>query len=378
MPLNSSNHSENTDSLNWQVDQGSISIQGKLTISNLDNKYEELWADLQKIKTDKLIINLEKLTTIDSAGVAFLRRTEELWTDEGKSVVLTEVPENVKKTYQTFSLKKKTIPEQPVKHSFIEKIGGKLHDIIFVDFRYFIYLMADTLFWSVTDIFNHRYRRKGEFINQGVLIGANAVPIIVLISLLIGLVLALQSAAQLRQFGASIFVADLVIISMTREMGPLLTAVMLAGRSGSAIASEIGTMVVTEEVDALKTMALNPVRYLVVPKMHAMLVSLPLLTIIADCLGIFGGMIISYFYLDISPVVFYNRMSDSLIFRDILTGFVKSVIFAGLIVITGSFYGFRVKGGSEGVGRITTASVVTSIFLVILADSILGLLFYFD
>jgi phospholipid/cholesterol/gamma-HCH transport system permease protein len=192
------------------------------------------------------------------------------------------------------------------------------------------------------------------------------------------LVLTLQSAAQLRQFGANIYVADLIVISMTREMGPLLTAIVLAGRSGSAIASEIGTMVVTEEIDTLKVMAINPVRYLVIPKLYAMLLVLPILALMSILVASFGGMVIGYFYLDITPLVFYGRIEDSILFTDILTGLAKSIIFSGIIVITGSFYGFNVKGGGEAVGRNTTASVVTAIFLVILADSILGLLFYFE
>jgi len=163
---------------------------------------------------------------------------------------------------------------------------------------------------------------------------------------------------------------------MTREMGPLITAIMIAGRSGSAIASEIGTMVITEEIDALTSMALNPVRYVVVPKMHASIFTLPFLTILADFMGILGGMIVSYFYLDLSLMTFYNRMATVLFSKDIFTGTYKSIIFAILIVQTGSYYGFHAKGGSEAVGRYTTAAVVTSIFLVILADSILGLIFY--
>ena len=135
-------------------------------------------------------------------------------------------------------------------------------------------------------------------------------------------------------------------------------------------------MVITEEVDALKSMALDPIRYVVVPKMHASVFTLPFLTILADFMGILGGMIVSYFYLDLSIMTFYNRMSTVLFSKDIFIGTFKSIIFAMIIVQTGSYYGFQVSGGSETVGRHTTAAVVTSIFLVILTDSILGLIFY--
>jgi phospholipid/cholesterol/gamma-HCH transport system permease protein len=259
----------------------------------------------------------------------------------------------------------------------LEKIGAHVFHFINASLRDYIYLLADLSYWSFVDFLKgKKAHRKGEVVNQAVLIGANAVPIIGLISLLIGLVLALQSAAQLRQFGANIFMVDLIVIAMTREMGPLITAIMIAGRSGSAIASEVGTMVITEEVDAIKSMALNPVRYMVVPKMHASVFTLPFLTILADFMGILGGMIVSYYYLDLSVITFYNRMSTVLFSNDIFIGTFKSVIFAIIIVQTGSYYGFHVKGGPEAVGRNTTAAVVTSIFLVILADSMIGLIFY--
>jgi phospholipid/cholesterol/gamma-HCH transport system permease protein len=220
-------------------------------------------------------------------------------------------------------------------------------------------------------------QRKGEFINQSMLIGMDAFPIVALIAFLIGFILALQSAAQLRQFGAAIYVADLIAISMTREMGPLITAIIFAGRSGSAIASELATMVVTEETDALKSMGLNPIGYVLAPKIYAITVMMPLLTVLSVIIGIVGAMVIGYTYLDIGPQAFYQEVMTVLLLRDIVTGLIKSLIFAWIIVLTGAFYGFRVKGGSEGVGRATTASVVASIFLVIVADSILGMIFYF-
>jgi phospholipid/cholesterol/gamma-HCH transport system permease protein len=207
-------------------------------------------------------------------------------------------------------------------------------------------------------------------------IGVNAVYIVGAMSFIIGLVLALQSAAQLRNFGANIFIVDLTVIAMMREMGPLITAILVAGRSGSSIAAEVATMKVTSELDALKTMALNPIRFVIIPKMYGSFVTMPFLTIIADVLGILGGMLIAYFYLDITPVVFINRMGESLYNRDILIGIFKSLIFAGLIVLTGSFFGLRVTEGAEGVGKVTTLAVVVAIALVIVADSILGLIFY--
>jgi phospholipid/cholesterol/gamma-HCH transport system permease protein len=200
--------------------------------------------------------------------------------------------------------------------------------------------------------------------------------IVATMSFIIGLVLALQSAAQLRSFGANIYIVDLTVIAMMSEMGPLITAIMVAGRSGSSIAAEIATMKVTSETDALRTMGLNPIRFVVVPKMHGGIATMPFLTIIADAAGIAGGLLIAVTTLDISPLVFFHRMQESLLVRDIIYGMLKSVVFAYIIVITGSFYGFMVKRGAAEVGRVTTTAVVVAISLVIIADSIMGLLFY--
>jgi phospholipid/cholesterol/gamma-HCH transport system permease protein len=265
------------------------------------------------------------------------------------------------------------LPKRPI---FFERIGEKVINFISVTLKDFLFLMSDVLFWTVLDLFKSKTRRKGELVNQAVLIGVKAVPIVGIMAFLIGLVLALQSAAQLRSFGANIFIVDLTVIAMMREMGPLITAILVAGRSGSAIAAEIATMKVTEELDALKTMALNPIRFIMVPKMQAGMITVPFLTIFANVMGVAGGMIIAFLILDITPVVFINRMGDSLYARDIATGILKSIIFAVIIVLIGCCFGSRVEKGAEGVGRVTTAAVVVAISLVILADSVLGLMFY--
>jgi len=200
---------------------------------------------------------------------------------------------------------------------------------------------------------------------------------VVLIAFLIGFILALQSAAQLRQFGANIYVADLIAIAMVSEMGPLITAILVAGRSGSAITAEIATMKVSEEIDALTVMGVDPIPYLIVPKLYALVITLPLLTVFANIIGILGGAIIGVTYLDISIYPFFKEVFSVLRYKEIITGLVKSLSFSIIILLTATYFGFKVKGGAEGVGRVTTASVVASIFFVIVADSILGLIFYF-
>ena len=375
--MNESTSARNNQILTYQVNQNTLNLSGSLTIKGIDIHRKQLMQRLKSFSGDSLILDLAGCDKIDSAGVVLISQIEKILARRSINMVLQNIPENIDQTMKTFSLSDSLNKPAIEKPGLLEDIGDKVYRFLKITFRDYIYQMADLFYWSLYDLMPKRKaHRKGEFINQSVLIGVNAVPIIALISLLIGLVLALQSAAQLRQFGANIFMVDLIVIAMTREMGPLITAIMIAGRSGSAIASEIGTMVITEEVDALRSMALNPIRYVVVPKMHASIFTLPFLTILADLMGILGGMIVSYFYLDLSVPTFYNRMASVLFAKDIFIGTFKSIVFGVIIVQTAAYYGFHVRGGADAVGRFTTAAVVTSIFLVIFADSIIGLIFY--
>jgi len=214
-------------------------------------------------------------------------------------------------------------------------------------------------------------------LQQMSLVGASAVPIVVFMSLLIGVVLSLNGAQQLRQFGAAIFIANLVGISMTREMGPLITAIIVAGRTGSAIAAEIGTMKISEEIDAMRTMALDPIRFLVVPKVVALLLMLPLLTVLSNVAGIGGGYLVGVFFLDLGSNAYLSQTVQALFISDVLTGLVKSAVFALLIGVVGAYRGFSVRGGPEAVGRATTSAVVTAIIACIMADACFTAFFYF-
>jgi phospholipid/cholesterol/gamma-HCH transport system permease protein len=189
--------------------------------------------------------------------------------------------------------------------------------------------------------------------------------------------MALQGGAELRKFGALSLTINLVGVSMTRELGPLMAAIVVIGRSGSSFSAEIGTMVVTEEVDALRSMALSPLEFLLVPKYLAMLVMMPCLTIAADFAGILAGGIFMYYSLDMGLGLYLRATLEILFLRDIVTGLIKSLAFGTLIVHVGCFEGFNVSGGPEGVGAATTSAVVKSIFLVILADLLFTAFFYF-
>jgi phospholipid/cholesterol/gamma-HCH transport system permease protein len=213
--------------------------------------------------------------------------------------------------------------------------------------------------------------------HQAMLVGVTALPIVSLITFFVGLILALNGAYELRKFGALQYVASAVAISMTRELGPLMTAIVVIGRSGSAFAAEIGTMKVTEEIDALETMALNPVQFLVTPKFLAMLLMMPALTVWADFMGILGGMVFGITNANFTFTTYIQATLDALYLRDINTGLIKSVMFGITITAVGCHEGFLTGAGAEEVGRSTTSAVVMSIFLVIVVDVIFTAIFYF-
>jgi phospholipid/cholesterol/gamma-HCH transport system permease protein len=214
-------------------------------------------------------------------------------------------------------------------------------------------------------------------ISQAMDTGVRALPILSLITFFIGLILALQAAYELRRFGAMSAVATAVAVSMSRELGPLLTAIVVIGRSGSAFAAEIGTMKVSEEIDALETMAISPIRFLVAPKFLAMLVMLPCLTIWANAMGILGGSLFGVAQADFTFQRYLQASIDSLFLRDITTGLVKSVMFGITITAVGCLEGLSTGAGAEQVGRSTTRAVVMSIFLVVVVDLFFTALFFF-
>ena len=205
--------------------------------------------------------------------------------------------------------------------------------------------------------------------------GFDALPIVGLLSFLLGIVVAYQAADQLRRYGANIFVADLVGLSMLREFAPLMTAIIIAGRSGSAYAAQIGTMAVTEEIDAMRTIGIAPLELLVLPKVVALVIALPLLTVFADLLGVFGGMVMARVQLGVSYSEFLDRFAKAISVTSYLIGIGKAPVFAAIIAVVGCFQGMRTKGGADSVGRQTTRAVVQGIFLVIVADALFSIAF---
>lgn len=319
------------------------------------------------------MIDLDGVTAMDSAGVAYLDELQDNLGKHGIILIKGASPEiqGIIDTFTTLKLPRKE-PDKPV--GFFESIGDSVM-ITLGQLKEMLILASEVFYWSLIGIFNRTGERKGSFTQQAYMLGSQALPIVALLSFIIGFILSLQSAIQLKIFGANVFIAELISVTMVNEMGPMLTAIIVAGRSGSAIASEIATMQVTEELDALKMMALSPIRYVVVPKFHALTIVMPLLVAFSIIIGILGGLLIAISYLEVSPTTFFQRAIEITTLKDLVISFSKSIVFAWAIVIIGSHYGFQVKGGAEGVGKSTTTSVVAAIFAVIMLDAIFSLLY---
>jgi len=238
-------------------------------------------------------------------------------------------------------------------------------------------LNGQILYWTLFAPLRGQPFKIGEVFHQMVLIGVRALPMAALTSFSIGLTLAMQAAGQLKKMGAEAFVPDLVAVSLLRELGPLLIAVIVIGRSGSAVTAELGTMKVSEEIEALNVMAINPIRFLIVPRFLAMLVMLPVLTVFGNCVGMVGGWSICHYVLDFNTAAYILRSISSADPWDLYSGIIKSFVFAWLVITIACHMGLNVEGGAEGVGQATTGSVVWSLLIMLIANAILTAIFFF-
>lgn len=239
-------------------------------------------------------------------------------------------------------------------------------------------LFFDILYWSVLGPFKGKSARRQSIFYQMAFVGLRSIIIVFFVTVFTGIVLAMQTSYQLEKMGAELYVASLVAISLCRELSPVLTALVVAGRVGSAFAAELGTMKVSEQIEALETMAINPTRFLAVPRFLAMFFMLPCLTIVGNVSGILGGYILGTASLHINGDLYMQTTFKYLALKDIYTGLVKSFVFAMIIALIGCYEGLNTKGGAEGVGKATTRSVVVSFILIILADCVVTGIFYFS
>ena len=325
---------------------------------------------LLKKKSPSLTLDFSRTKRIDSAALCFIRLLNKEHHNKSRCLSLRNITPPLLDSLQT-----SPIPMPPeVKRS--QSSGGifiRWGDSLVTTKETLasaLSVLTEMLYWGTIGFLKRQDIRHGTLGEQMFHLGYKAFGIVGLLSFLIGMVLALQAAIQLKIYGAGVFLGPLIGITMVREMGPLLTAIILAGRTGSATTAEIGTMGVNEELDALKTMGINPVQFVVVPKFWAITLTMPVLSILSTVAGIVGGYCVGLFYLDLASDIYWRELSHALFFKDIMAGFIKSIVFSWLIIWIGAWYGFKVRGGAESVGRETTASVVTCIFIIIIADAL--------
>jgi len=320
--------------------------------------------------------DLSQLDALDTPGAWLLHQTINELKADGKEVLISGADEQVKQLLALVNDNSGAArdPPKPYLPGFLESVGRHTASQ-FQQYQEFLNFVGEVavVIWR---LLLRPWRIRGALVVKELeTAGLNALPIIGLLAFLLGIVIAYQGGIVLRDYGASIYVADIVGLSMVRELAPLITAIIVAGRTGSAYTAQIGTMMVTEEIDALRSIGIAPMEMLVLPKLIALIIALPLLTVFADVMGLFGGMIMANTMLGLNSATFVDRLGEALSLQSYLTGIGKAPVFATIIAIVGCFQGFRVFGSAESVGRQTTISVVQSIFLVIIVDSAFSVAF---
>ena len=268
-----------------------------------------------------------------------------------------------------------TTTTRPSWSQALQQVFGHLGERLLA---FFSYMGGSSILFgqTVASVFVPPFRRR-LVVEQMDKIGVQSFPITFLTALFTGIVLGLQTAYQLQRIGAESYISSIVALSILRELGPVLTALVVTGRVGAAITAELGTMRVTEQVDAMESLATSPVQYLVVPRFLALLVMLPLLTAMADLIGIMGGYLVGVYKLGVSPTLYLRMTWDVIQMKDFVTGLVKAAIFAMIVSTVACYEGFATTGGAEGVGRSTTLAVVISFILIVAADCLATAMFYF-
>ncbi len=346
---------------------------GAWTFSHLD-RLEQHISHLTWPRGAELECDAQGITAMDTGGAVVLQRTLEELRRQGHRVRLDGLRADFLELVRGVeTARTRRVEGDGGRAGWLSRVGWALDERVSRVIAGLSFLGESAVVWVRQTLAPARIRWRmvvGSLERDGV----QALPIVGLLTFLMGVVIAYQGAEQLRQFGANIFVVDLVGISLLREISPIIVAILLAGRSGSSYAAEIGTMRVTEELDAIRTLGLSPIELLVVPRALALMVAVPLLTVYADILGVFGGMLIASSELQVSFTEFVARFDEAVALRHFLIGIAKAPFFAMIIALVGCYQGFQIQGGVDQVGRRTTLSVVQSIFLVIVFDAFCSIL----
>jgi phospholipid/cholesterol/gamma-HCH transport system permease protein len=369
-----------TYTIKVQGEKGSevtLSLSGRIETENLSLFMSESDVILKEASPQKLFVDLSNVEYLDSAGALGLLQLE----DRAKAkstpfqfVNVTDEAERIMGLINRKALTTKPLVSDKMSGNPIEWVGESSQKI-FNDFVSVTTFLGDLLTALVHSLFHPRSIRWEDVNFYMKRAGVEGLPIVGLISFLLGLIIAFMSSLQLKQFGANIYVASLVSVAMVSELGPIMTAIIVAGRSGSAFAAEIGTMKVNEEVDALMTMGFDPIQFLAIPKVLAAMASVPILTLYSDLFGIGGGLVVGVLGLDLTAYTYLQETMNVISITSIVKSLIKSMVFAVLISGIGCQRGFQVRGGAEAVGASTTSAVVAGIFLVIVTDSAFAIIF---
>ena len=349
-----------------------LHLQGRMDSTSVSRLIQSLNPLLTDRSPSSLTVDLEQVTYLDDFGALVLAELKRVMIREKGPFSIQHASDRIKETLSLLDLD--AVEEQALyPKKSLPGIFVRLGDATFQcasDMRYLISFIGSVCLSLIHVCVHPKSLRTDDTFFYMQKTGVDALPIVGLISFLLGLIMAFMSSVQLQQFGANIYVASLVSLAMARELGPIMTAIIVAGRSGSAFAAEIGTMKVSEEVDALFTMGFNPTRFLVVPKIIASVIVVPFLTLFSDVFAIGGGLVVGVFMLDLTANSYITQTIKTLSLFDVFWGFLKSGVFAFLIAWIGCLRGFQVRGGAASVGQAATSAVVSSIFLIILTDSI--------
>ena len=354
-----------------------VNLTGRLSLENASSTLTALQSLLRSKKIVRLTIDVQQLTYLDDYGALVLHQLKQAIEATGGTFAIVNANQAIGKiltdVFQGYSETCRPIAKPKNRVNVLVQLGDATLRQAF-HMRYMISFLGSVLLAFGQIIFSPKSLRLEDTIDCMKKTGADAVPIIGLISFLLGLIMAFMSSIQLQQFGANIYVASLVALAMISELGPIMTAIVVAGRSSSSFAAEIGSMRIAEEIDALFIMGFNPTLFLAIPRILASLLVVPLLTLYADLFAIAGGLFVGVFMLDLTPSAYIAQTLETITLFEVLWGLLKSFVFAALIAWTGCLRGFQVRGGAAAVGNAATSAVVSSIFLIILFDSIFAVI----
>jgi len=377
---------ETTYQSNWiectrRQDRLSLRLAGRWLLDKIAALDRDLLAfikDTERLAPQSVDIRFDDELRLDTAGAWLLCRMERHFIDKGWQVTIVDSGSKHQSLIDEVRRATMLLPAEQDENRgvlrWIESLGKNVVDKG-VNATQLLSFFGQTVLALVRSAVWPRRLRLTSLTHHLEQTCLHALPIVGLIAFLLGIVIAFQGADQLRRFGAELFTVDLVGVSILREIGILLTAIVVAGRSGSAFTAEIGAMAVNEEIDALRTLGLDPIEILVVPRMIALMIALPLLAFFADIMGLLGGGGIAWLALDITPAAFLAQLSEAIEPATFIVGMIKAPVFAFLIALVGCYRGLMVSGGADSVGQNTTRSVVTSIFLVIVFNALFSILF---